>query len=244
MAGSARTFVAGLAGLTTMITIVALAVLVFLNPVWVGFEQDRTGAAALTGYDPATVHVVTNAILHDLAFGPPDFAVEVNGATVLGPRERAHMADVRGVFFAFGALALLAILILVNLLIYGRGRPAVRSLVRRAVRRGAILLAVLVLVLGAIAAVAFDALFEVFHELFFPAGSFDFDANSKLIQLFPDQFWFETSLLLAAVILGLCALVAVLAAGSGAGSSRGDGSGTAGSGADGPVGPAEAPSHG
>ena len=63
-------------------------------------------------------------------------------------------------------------------------------------RRGAIVLAVLVVVLGAVAAIAFDALFETFHELFFPAGSFDFAASSKLIQLFPDQFWFETSLLL------------------------------------------------
>ena len=66
------------------------------------------------------------------------------------------------------------------------------------------------MILGAIAAVAFDTVFQVFHELFFPAGSFDFDASSKLIQLFPDQFWFETSLLLGVVILGLCALFAFL----------------------------------
>jgi uncharacterized membrane protein len=81
------------------------------------------------------------------------------------------------------------------------------------VRRGAIILAILVVLLGGLAAIAFDALFETFHELFFPAGSFDFAASSKLIQLFPDQFWFETSLLLAAVILGLSALFAVLASG-------------------------------
>ena len=109
------------------------------------------------------------------------------------------MVDVRSVFFAFGAFALLALLILGNLAIYARGR----AWFRRAVRRGAIILAVLVVVLGVLAAIAFDALFETFHELFFPAGSFDFAASSKLIQLFPDQFWFETSLLLAVVILGL-----------------------------------------
>ena len=61
-----------------------------------------------------------------------------------------------------------------------------------------------VVILGVIATVAFDAVFETFHELFFPAGSFDFDPSSKLIQLFPDQFWFETSLLLGLVILAVC----------------------------------------
>jgi len=189
-----------------MITIVALAILVFLNPAWVGFEQDRTGAAALTGFDSATVHMVTNSILHDLALGPPNFAVAVNGQEVLGVRERAHMVDVRNVFFAFGAIAVLAVLILVNIGIFARGR----AWFRRAVRTGAIVLAVVIVVLGAIAAVAFDTVFQVFHELFFPAGSFDFDASSKLIQLFPDQFWFETSLLLGLVILALCGLFAFL----------------------------------
>ena len=189
-----------------MITIVALAILVFLNPAWVGFEQDRTGAAVLTGFDSATVHMVTNSILHDLAFGPPNFAVAVNGQEVLGVRERAHMVDVRNVFFAFGAIAVLAVLILVNIGIFARGR----AWFRRAVRTGAIVLAVVIVVLGAIAAVAFDTVFQVFHELFFPAGSFDFDASSKLIQLFPDQFWFETSLLLGLVILALCGLFAFL----------------------------------
>jgi integral membrane protein (TIGR01906 family) len=190
-----------------MITIVALAILVFLNPVWVGFEQDRTGAAALTGFDSATVHSVTNSILHDLVFGPPRFNVTVGGQAVLGVREQAHMVDVRGVFFVFGAIAVLAVLVLVNLAILSRARPWFR----RAVRSGAALLAVLVVVLGVIAAVAFDTLFETFHELFFPAGSFDFDASSKLIQLFPDQFWFETSLALGGAILALCAVVVFLA---------------------------------
>ncbi len=207
--GSARTILGLLVGLTTMVTIVAIAILVFLNPIWVGFEQDRSGAAALTGFPPVIVHSVTGSILHDLVFGPPDFAVSVNGQAVLGLRERAHMVDVRGVFIAFGGVALVALLGLVNLAIYARGR----AWFWRAVRRGAIALAFLVVVLGAIAALAFDAIFEQFHELFFPPGSFDFAADSKLIQLFPDHFWFETSLLLVVVILGLCGLTGVLARG-------------------------------
>ncbi len=205
--GPARTILGLLAGLATMITIVAAALLVFLNPAWVAFEQDRTGAAALTGYSPATVHTVTNSILHDLAFGPPAFAVTVDGQEVLGVRERAHMADVRSVFFAFGSVVVVAVLAVLGIGIAARGAPWFR----RAVRLGAIVLAAAVLILGVIATVAFDAVFETFHELFFPAGSFDFDPSSKLIQLFPDQFWFETSLLLGLVILAVCGLVVTLA---------------------------------
>jgi integral membrane protein (TIGR01906 family) len=205
--GPARTTLGLLVGLTTMITIVALALLVFLNPAWVALEQDRTGAAAFTGFSRATVHTVTNSMLHDMAFGPPNFAVAVNGQEVLGVRERAHMVDVRNVFLAFGGLALLAVLALVSIGIFARGA----AWFPRAMRLGAIVLAVVVVVLGVVATVAFDALFQTFHQLFFPPGSFDFDASSKLIQLFPDQFWFETSLILGIVILAVCGVVAALA---------------------------------
>ena len=218
--GPARTTLGLLAGLATMITVVALAILVFLNPAWVAFEQDRTGAAALTGFDSATVHAVTNSILHDLILGPPNFAVTVDGQAVLGARERAHMVDVRTVFFTFGGIALVAVLALINIAIVARGA----AWFRQAVRRAAVLLAVLVVVLGALAAVAFDTVFEAFHELFFPAGSFDFEPSSKLIQLFPDQFWFETSLLLGIAILALCGVFGLAAGPGREGSSAGAGS--------------------
>ena len=49
--------------------------------------------------------------------------------------------------------------------------------------------------LGVVALVAFDTLFEVFHEIFFPAGSYLFDpATERLVQLFPFEFWQETAI--------------------------------------------------
>ena len=46
-----------------------------------------------------------------------------------------------------------------------------------------------------VALVAFDWLFETFHSLFFPGGSYDFDpATERLVQLFPFQFWQETAI--------------------------------------------------
>jgi uncharacterized membrane protein len=66
--------------------------------------------------------------------------------------------------------------------------------------------------LGAVAFVAFDALFELFHVLLFPGGSYTFDPRTeRLVQLFPFRFWFETSVALGALILLVCGAVSLAA---------------------------------
>ena len=61
--------------------------------------------------------------------------------------------------------------------------------------RGALGLTVGTVVLGVVGLVAFDQLFSVFHEIFFPAGSYLFDPTTdRLVQLFPFAFWDETAL--------------------------------------------------
>src|SRR4030095_14019603 len=72
-------------------TIVALTIPLFMNPLWVGFEQGRAQATAWTGFTDAQLAATTNAILGVLVIGPPDFGVAVDGAPVLDERERAHM---------------------------------------------------------------------------------------------------------------------------------------------------------
>ncbi len=67
---------------------------------------------------------------------------------------------------------------------------------------------------GIFSVVAFDTAFELFHRLFFGPGTYSFDPRTeRLVQLFPDQFWFETSLALGAVLLVLALLVLVAARG-------------------------------
>ena len=198
--------------LATALVLVALAILPFLSPAWVGFEQGRTGAAALTGFSDEGLRTATDAILGDLVLGPPDFDVEVNGRAVLTGAERAHMRDVRGVFAAFYAAAALGAAVL------GAGfwlasRPGPSSWTRRqawrAVRRGALGLGAGVVVAGVIALLAFDAAFAVFHQLFFAGGNYLFDpATSKLVQLFPDAFWMESTMAVGGVILILAAATA------------------------------------
>lgn len=196
-----------LIGLATAIVIVTIAILPFLTPQWVAFEQGRSQAAAWTGFAPDDLRRATDAILSDLVFGPPAFDVEVGGQAVLAPRERGHMADVRTVFMGLWVLALISVVVLVL-----ASRRTDRRGTWRAVRGGALAVTVVVVVIGAIALVAFDALFEVFHRVFFPAGSYLFDpATERLVQLFPFQFWQETAMVVGLVIIAIALVLARVA---------------------------------
>lgn len=198
-----------MAVVTTPCVAILIATLLFLNPIWVAFDQDRSDVAGITGYTPAEVNAATGSILSDLVFGPPNFDVAVNGAPVLDSREQAHMRDVRTVLAGLGLVSLIAVLLLVVVGVAARGA----RWFWRAVALGGRVLAVGVIVVGVGFALFFDQAFELFHEIFFPPGTYMFDIRTeKLVQLFPDQFWSETSVALCAAILGLGILTAVVAA--------------------------------
>jgi integral membrane protein (TIGR01906 family) len=191
--------------ISTALTLLLVAIPLFLNPAWVSFEQDRARADVWTGYGSAEVHRVTGSLLHDLVLGPPSFDVADDaGRPVLEARERAHLVDVRAVFgAALAVLAAAAVIVVIS--IAGRGgQPATW----RSIRTGARGLVVAVVALGVVAVVAFDAAFEAFHELLFAGGTYTFDPRTdRLVQLFPDQFWSETTLALGAVLLVLALAV-------------------------------------
>ena len=193
--------------LATGVAIVTLAILPFLTPQWVAFEQGRANATAWTGYSTEELRVATDAILSDLVFGPPDFDVEVGGEPVLVERERGHMRDVRSVFVGSWLLAGVSVLVLAVAAIRGD-----RHVAWQAVQRGALVLAGAVVVLGVVALVAFDLLFELFHRILFPPGSFTFDpATERLVQLFPFQFWQEIAILVGIAIVVLSLGIAAIA---------------------------------
>ena len=201
--GRAASFLTALA---TAIVIVALAILPFLTPQWVAFEQERAQAEAWTGFTTEQLRTATNAILSDLVIGG-DFAVQIDGTPVLNEREQAHMADVRTVFRGLWVLAIASVVLLV-----ASTRRRDRARTWRAVRAGALGLTVGTVLLGVVGLVAFDQLFSVFHEIFFAAGSYLFDpATDRLVQLFPFAFWDETSLVVGAVIIASSLIVAFIA---------------------------------
>jgi integral membrane protein (TIGR01906 family) len=181
---------------------IAIAVMLFLNPLWVAFDQNRSDVSGLTGYTPAQVQAVTGGVLSDLVFGPPSFAVSLTpgGPPILDERERSHMTDVRTVILDLGLVALVAAVLLVGVGAASRGR----RWFWRSVALGARILAVGVVVVGIGFALFFDQAFQTFHEIFFPAGTYTFDPRTeKLVQLFPDQFWTETSIAISLAILVL-----------------------------------------
>jgi integral membrane protein (TIGR01906 family) len=199
-------------GVSAALVIIALAILPFLTPVWMGLGQGFAQATAWTGYTDAQLRYVTDGIVHDLVFGPPDFAVALPGQTtpVLNPDERAHMRDVRGVFGGFYAVALVGAVVLVAAFLLARGGDARRRLWRRLSWSGTAI-AVVAVVGGGVGLLVFDQAFTLFHEIFFPGGNWAFDPRvDKLVQIFPDQFWSDTTIgvgfVIVALALGLRAL--------------------------------------
>ena len=197
-------------GLALALVIVAASIAPFLNPLWVGFEQDRSQATAWTRFTTEELRSATDAILADLVVGPPTFDVVVAGQPVLNERERSHMTDVRAVFSAFALVAVVALVVVIAAWRIGRRRAP--DAFWRGVRFGVAVLAVGVVAVGGVGLLAFEAAFEVFHRLFFAGGTYTFDPQSdRLVQLFPERFWLETSLAVGVVILVVCAVLWLVA---------------------------------
>lgn len=195
------------------LVILGVSIVPFFTPAWIHGEQDRAGSAGYVGASPSTVHGYSDGIVHDLILGG-DFVVPVvdqacfgkTGAcgSLLDAREQAHMRDVRGVFQGLGLLVLAGVVVLSVAGPRSRAAAEARRAMWHAVGRGARWLAVLMAAVGVLSVVAFDAAFQVFHELLFPAGSFSFDpATEVLVQLYPDQFWSDTALAVGIVAIVL-----------------------------------------
>ena len=189
-------------GVATAVVILGASIAPFLAPPVVRFEQDRAGAGTFTGFSPTQLDAVTGSLLGDLVLWQGDFAVAVDGAPVLKDAERSHMRDVRTVFTGFWLVVLAGVVILWAGF-RRAGLAEARAEAWHAVRNGARGLAVAIVVVGAFAVVAFDAAFELFHRLFFSAGSYTFEPRTdRLVQLFPEQFWSEIAIAVGIVVLG------------------------------------------
>jgi integral membrane protein (TIGR01906 family) len=104
---------------------------------------------------------------------------------VFSQDEYAHMADVRAVFH--GAEVAGVLTFFVALFRVARARSQGYAL--RLVRAGSLVAAAIVALVGLGAVAAFDPLFLLFHEIFFPQGNFLFPPDSNLIRLYPEWYW-------------------------------------------------------
>jgi integral membrane protein (TIGR01906 family) len=190
--------------------ILGVSIVPFLTPVWIHGEQDRSGAPRFVGAPPDAVHWDADQIVNRLLFGATFEITTDRLEPLLDSKEQAHMEDVRGVLDGLGLLILASAAWLV--IAFRPAGSGARQALWRAVSLGARGLAVAMAAIGVLSIVAFDAAFQVFHELLFPAGSFSFDpATERLVQLFPDQFWSDTALALGVVTIVVSIGVAWLA---------------------------------
>ncbi len=120
--------------------------------------------------------------------------------------ERSHMADVRAVFQATKVAFVVGLLILFGVL---RWTP--RPLRVRLARDASVAAGIGVAVIAVAAAVAFDPLFLLFHEVFFPQGNFLFGPDSNLLILYPDQYWYGVTLRIGVAFVALMAVIGLAA---------------------------------
>ena len=107
------------------------------------------------------------------------------GSPLFTSDEVAHMEDVARVFRGAEVAAVLALFVAGYRVVRARRRgDALRLL-----RAGAVVAVAIVAVIGLAAAVAFEQLFLLFHEVFFPQGNFLFPPDSNLIRLYPEWYW-------------------------------------------------------
>jgi integral membrane protein (TIGR01906 family) len=119
-----------------------------------------------------------------------------------------HMADVKGVlglsFFIALVLFVLAVLACAYLARRYKGG------VRRALFAGAVLTLVGAAVLTVLAVLAWETFFTQVHALFFADGTWTFRVDDTLIRLFPEQFWTDSAITVAVLVLGATVLTLIL----------------------------------
>lgn len=163
-----------------------------------GFSSEERLAFAV----PSTRFIINQEPHETLA------ALDHGGASLYQAGEIAHLLDVRRVI---GRIRYLALLLAVAALVLLGLRPrALRIGLARSLAAGGMLTLVLLLLLGLAILSAWDVAFTGMHRLLFADGTWQFGADSALIRLFPDRFWYDTALVLVGLLAaqGLAALVA------------------------------------
>lgn len=117
--------------------------------------------------------------------------------SLFNPREISHLRDVKNLFqftFRVQELSLIfALVYVVGVFVWAR-EDGLRALARQTLTAGLITVGVLV-GLGAFAITGFDQAFEQFHLISFENELWKLDPRTDhLIQMFPEDFWFDVTL--------------------------------------------------
>ena len=128
-----------------------------------------------------------------------------NERELFNSREIIHMRDVKHLIwgvYILGSVAAIYITgnIAVGFLILG---PGYGSILCNLTIRGAIATIGFVAVIGITALLGFEDLFRIFHQISFRNDFWILNPSTDfLLMMFPQKFWFDTTLFLGAIIMG------------------------------------------
>jgi integral membrane protein (TIGR01906 family) len=186
-----------------VLVIVALALLPLLTPWFMHRALEAAGSADRLGLTAAETAAASDQTLQDLLLGGDFDLVTPDGVPFYDADERRHLADARlllGLTLTAGGISLIGLA--AALVRWPERRRATWTVIRRA----GLATAITVVVLGFVSLVAFDSLFTLFHQLFFPGGNWSFDPSTqRIVQLYPFRFWQIAAAALGTlmVVLGL-----------------------------------------
>ena len=165
-----------------------------------GFE--RYDAVSRTGLTAAEVDRVGAETRDYLSNDDELLNVSVNGTPFYSEREVLHMVDVKRLMARVydAGWAALGFIIAFAAFTLWRSQHALRRLARSVLSAsGIVALAFVVLAIFGLS--GFDAAFRSFHQVFFTNDLWQLSSQDSLIQLFPQRFFFDTTVLIAAAIL-------------------------------------------
>lgn len=164
-----------------------------------GFPEDNFGFSTedRLKYGPYGVRYLTNNA--DISYLGN---LKIEGEQAFKADELEHMEDVKVVTrAAFQVLLLAGAFFTMSTILLVR-QPSTRYRVLRGIQQGGGLTIALILILTALVFINWDFFFDTFHEIFFEAGTWQFYRSDTLIRLYPEQFWFDVSLVIGSLTIG------------------------------------------
>ena len=179
-----------------------------MEPRVYGYSLSQYDAPARTGIDRAQLDVAAAEIARYFRSSDPllDIRVEVNGRAepLFSPREILHMRDVKALFrqvFRVHEIAFVYIVGYVAAVFLWSRERSMRRFAQQLSIAGIVTAGVLAAAALAVA-VGFDELFTRFHLISFSNDFWLLDPRTdRLVQMFPNGFWFAVTLAVGAVTL-------------------------------------------
>lgn len=184
--------------LTIMLGIRAVA-----SPAFLWLEYHRPGFPADSyGFDTQErLRLGSYGLDYVLNLAPHTYLADIqtSGLRAFLPTEVEHMTDVKRVLLT---ATVASTLLLIAALLSARSlRVRAPGTIRSALFTGTWITLISILALGLIGFLGWEAFFTTFHQIFFPQGNWQFRMSDTLIRLYPPQFWIDSALVVAGIVL-------------------------------------------